>query len=87
MQVGTEETAAKSGGRLHAQLLADVVHHLGGGGGGQGQYRGIAQSGLEPGQVAIGGTEIVAPLADAMGFVHRKQTRTHAPHERAERRL
>ena len=87
VQVGPKKTAAKGGGRLHAQLLADVVHHLGGRGRGERQYRGIAEAGLESGQIAIRWTEIVPPLADAMGFVHREQARTHAPHERSQRRL
>ena len=34
-------------------------------------------AGLQAGQVAIRGTEVVTPLADAMRFVHRDERQAH----------
>ena len=42
---------------------------------------------LQPGEVAVGGTEVVAPLADAVGLVDGDQPQVQAGQQPADRRL
>ena len=62
----------------HRQLLDDVAGDLRRGGGGERQHRHAPEPALEPGQVAVGRPEVVAPLADAVGFVDGDEARTDA---------
>ena len=55
------------------QLLDDVAADRVGGRGSQGDRSGVAQLAAEMAQPGVVRPEIVAPLADAVGFVHRQQ--------------
>ena len=69
-EVRAEERAAVDQGILHAELFDDVPTHFGGGRGGQAEHRHAAKHALEPGEVAVRGSEVVTPKADAVGLVH-----------------
>ena len=86
-QIGTEERAAIFGGVDHPQLLHDIGGDLARSGRGEGQHRQVAEAPLEPGQVAIGGAEVVAPLADAVRLVDGDQRELHVFERPADLRL
>ena len=59
---------------LHGQQAEDVLLHLGGGGGGEGgHHRPPGQLRRKPGDLQIAGPEVLTPLGDAVGLVHRHQ--------------
>ena len=62
------------------EFPADVAPHLGGGGGGEGQGRRPAEAVAGLLQPAVVGPEVVPPLADAVGLVHREQPYPHGGH-------
>jgi len=72
-EVGAEEAAPDQRRTLHAELRDDVVDHLARRRGGQRQHRDAPVFLFQPGQVAVRGAEVVAPLADAMRFVDGDQ--------------
>ena len=62
------------GQHSRTELLFDIVHHPGVGRGGGGQDRnGIRQPGDEVRDAAVVGTEVVAPVRDAVGFIDDQQ--------------
>ena len=73
-QIGPVEGHAEHVRGTESQLLLDVVDHFGGGCGGQGQDGTVGQQAADVGNAGVGGTEIVAPLGDAVGFVDRDKT-------------
>ena len=58
-----------------AQAAGDVVPHLGRGGGGERQDRGLAEEPVLGTQAQVGGAEVVAPLGDAVGLVDAQERR------------
>ena len=56
------------------QLVLDVYHHLGRGGGSEREDRYIGLDAAYVGNTQVTGTEVIAPLADAMGFVDGDKT-------------
>ena len=76
-QVATFKTHAEHVALAEAQTVLDVVNDLGGGGGGEGKHR---HAGLHVAKLCylqVGGTEIVAPLADAMGLINGYEAHLH----------
>ena len=59
------------------QLTLYVGRHLGGGGGGERQHGGIGLDVAYLLDLKVGGTEVVAPLADAVGFVDGDEAHLH----------
>ena len=79
----------KAGGQLQrvpqVQQAADVRLHVRRGGGGEGSHRGpVGQALHKGGDVQVGGPEILAPLGDAVGLVHRHQGDVCLPHKGLE---
>ena len=70
-----------------SELGDDVIGHAGGGGGGQGDPAGIGVPGPKDRQVEVILAEGVAPLTDAVGFVHGNGSDGHGPASRLEGRL
>src|SRR5690606_4406198 len=58
---------------LHAELIDDVTGHLARGGRGQREHWNPSEAALQAAELAICGAKIVAPVADAMGFVDSDQ--------------
>ena len=71
----------------HAELLDDVARDGGRGRRGQRQDRHAAEAALEPGQVAVRGPEVMAPLADAVGLVDGDEAQVEACERVPDRRL
>ena len=71
-EVRSKERAAESPGLVHAELPFDVGHDVVGGGGREREDGDAPQARLEPREIAVRGTEIVAPLADAMRLIYGK---------------
>ena len=59
---------------LEPQLVLDVYHHLGRGGGSEREDRYIGLDAAYVGNTQVTGTEVITPLADAMGFVDGDKT-------------
>ena len=79
----------KAGGQLQrvlqVQQAVDVRLHVRRGGGGEGSHRGpVGQALHKGGDVQVGGPEILAPLGDAVGLVHRHQGDVCLPHKGLE---
>jgi hypothetical protein len=68
-EVGTVEIADEDFRFLEIQLVGDVAADLGGGGGGEGVDGYAGEKRFEMGELAIFGTKIVTPMADAVGFI------------------
>ncbi len=86
-QVGAEERALEPGRLPHLELTQDVADHAPGGGRGQRQDRQGAELALESLELAVGGTEIVPPMADAVRLVHHHQAHLAAGDQPAQRAL
>ena len=80
VEIGAVKAGDELGGIVELKLLHDVAPDQIGGGGGQGNARRRAE--LDPRLADLGviGTEVVAPLADAVRLVNRQQTRLDLPH-------
>ena len=76
-QVGPLEAHAEDVGTGKAQSCLYVVHYLGRGGGRQGEDGNAGQQVAHFGNLQVGGAEVVAPLRDAMAFVHGYQVDVH----------
>ena len=67
--------------RVHQpQLANDVVADLGGCGGGERMHRHAWKMFAQTGQLPVLGPEVMAPIADAVGFVDGDRTNSHGPH-------
>ena len=67
--------------RVHQPELAnDVVANLGGCGGGERMHRHAREVFAQTGQLPVLGPEVMAPIADAVGFVDGDRTNSHGPH-------
>ena len=62
---------------MELELLGDVLAHALGGGGRERHERDLREAVAELGNLAILGSEVVAPLADAVGLVDGEEV--HAP--------
>ena len=71
--IGPVEGSAKHRRFLQAQLQADIFHRARIGGCGQCHARHMRKARAQYAKAAIFGPEMMAPLADAMRFIHRKQ--------------
>ncbi len=78
-EVGPLEAGDEALRVVQGQLLDDVAADAVGGRGRQGDGRRIAQQLAEVAQPGVIGAEIVPPLADAMGLVHRQELQPHRP--------
>src|SRR5436309_2512230 len=83
-QVRAEERALEPVGLHHAELADDVAGHPAGGGGGEREDRDAAELVLEPAQAAVCGTEVVAPLRDAVRLVDHDERHAHPAEEAPE---
>ena len=77
-EVGPGEAHLDDIGLAKTQLLLNVVHHLRRGGGREGQHRDIGLEAAQVGYAKIGRPEVVAPLRDAMGLIHRDEAHVDA---------
>ena len=59
------------------QPFLDVVHHLGRSRGGEGQHGDVGLQTANVGNMEVAGAEVVAPLADTVGLVHRDEAHAH----------
>ena len=74
VEVGSVEAGDDGAGRLKTQLGGDVPAHRLSGGGGEGADHGTARELCQKVRdLAVAGPEILPPLGDAVGFVHRQQ--------------
>src|SRR5690606_28369969 len=71
--VGTIEGADELAGVFQRQALGDLAPGRGVGGRGQGDPRDVGPAFVQDRELAVFGTEVVAPLGDAVGFVDREQ--------------
>ena len=78
-QVGAIETGQVATGLAQMQLLNDVPAHALRGRGGQRHHRHFRKKAAQLGKLAVFGPEIMAPFADAMGFVHGDEIRLPVP--------
>ena len=72
-QVRAEERALEAVGLPHAELADDVARDRARRGGGERQHRDVAELALEPVEPAVGGPEVVPPVADAVRLVDHHQ--------------
>ena len=79
-QVRAIEPRDELGGVAKVELVGDVAADEVGGGGRQGDAGGHLQLSAGAAEPGVVGAEVVAPLADAMGLVHREQRRPDPPH-------
>ena len=86
LEIGSEERAAELGGVHQSQLIGDVAGDGLGCGGGEREH-GNPETGLQSGEVAIGGSEVVTPLADAMCLVDGDQAEVDAVQRPPDGRL
>ena len=68
-EIGSVEGPDVDGGFAQVELLDDVVADALGCGGGEGVDGGLREAGAEFGDASVLGSEVVPPVADAMGFV------------------
>ena len=68
-EIGAVEAGDEGGGIAQAEVLDDVGADAAGRGGGEGHHGQTGQQVAEPGDLPVFGTEIVAPLGDAMRLV------------------
>ncbi len=68
-EVGPVEVANEEFGVFECELMGDVFADLFGGGGGEGVDGAIGENLFEIGELAVFGAEVVAPVADAVGFI------------------
>ena len=74
IEIGAVEARDEGLRLLHPQVLDDVLLHLWGGRGGKGQDGSVGTYGLDGfAQTSVFGTEVMAPLRDAMGLVNGKE--------------
>ena len=66
--------------RVETELRADVFHHARRGRGCERQYGHTGQYGADGRYLEVGGTEVVAPLRDAVRLVHGDEVHLHALH-------
>ena len=78
MQVGSEERTSIHARAHESELLHDILRYTWRGSGGQGQHRNGTELALEAGELTVRGSEVVAPLADAVGFVHGDEPEIHS---------
>src|SRR6478735_10455775 len=83
-QVLAEERAAVASGGTHAELLYDVGGDLRRGGRRQRQHRHLRKALFQPGEIAVRGTEIMPPMADAMCFIDGDQVELDLPEGAAD---
>ncbi len=83
-EIRTEEGALDAAGRFHAELGDDVVLDFPRRRGGERQHGHAAKTVLQPREIAVGGPEVVPPLADAMGFIHGDEPQVHLFQERRD---
>src|SRR5207247_5212345 len=69
-QVGPEEGALEAVRLPHAELIQDVDRDAPGGGRRERQHRDVPELLLEAAKLPVRGPEIMAPVADAVRFVH-----------------
>ncbi len=86
-QLGPREAVDELAGVLELQLGADVVAGAGIGRGGDGEARHVREDLGQAAQHAVLGAEVVAPLADAVGFVDGDQRQRQAGQALQHRRL
>ena len=68
-EVVAGEAADDDGGVAEAEVVEDVFPDLAGGGGGEGDGLGVAELFDDAAEAEVVGAEVVAPLAEAVGFV------------------
>ncbi|MNQ75308.1 hypothetical protein D3C85_900950 [compost metagenome] len=84
VEVGPVEAGGDHIRRRDGELGLHVGDHRRRGGGGEQQHLGNAELALVVGQLEVVGTEVVAPLGDAVGFVDHQQGDRHLADEVAE---
>ena len=83
METGLEEFASLA----EKELALNVGDHFGSGGGGKGYDGNVVVEGTDAGDVEIRGTEVVAPLGDAVSLVHGDERYFHLTEVLYEYRL
>ena len=72
IEVGTVKAGGHLIGLLQGQLFPDIVPHMGGGRGRERAHHRTAGQAVHKGfDAQVAGPEVLSPLADAMGLVHR----------------
>ena len=69
-EIGAVEVADEKFRVFKLELGGDIAAHLLGGGGGEGVDGAAGEEFLESGELAVFRSEVVAPVADAVGFVN-----------------
>ena len=85
-EVGPVETGDEHIGVTETELVADVLPYPLRGSGRKGDDRHVRELSPEGAQIPVVGTELVAPLRDAMGLVDRDQAYYYGVKEAAKRR-